>query len=173
MGCSFLILSSALYAVWWFQTHFSSYVIAFFCFMCFYDWSSDWSVCAGNLLHGNNNKWLGMNFGSGTTQKLLHTPVVCDRRWWWPLNAKWVCGLAMQTVNWVLTTQTFADYLSGNDCFLCRDFKNLCGCDDWFCYITAKFVGFSNKLSRPVVVILERKKRNFFTWEFYCLLCGI
>lgn len=90
------------------------------------------------------------------------TPVVCDRRWWWPLNAKWVGGLAMQTVNWVLTTQTFTDYLSGNYCFLCRDFKNLRGCDDCFCYITAKFAGISNKLSRPVVVILERRKRNFF-----------
>lgn len=108
----------------------------------------------------------------GTTQKLLHTPVVCDWRWWWPLNVKWVGGLAMQTVNWVLITRTFSGYLSGNNCFLCRDFKKLCGCDDCFCNTAAKFAGISNKLPRAVV-ILERKKINFFTWECRCLFCGI
>ena len=113
------------------------------------------------VLTTNDSVW---TLEVATTQKLLYTPVVCDWRWWWPLNVKWVGGLAMQTVNWVLTTQTFSDCLSGNDCFLCRDFKNLCGCDDCFCSITAKFAGVSNKLSRTVV-ILERKKDN----KLFCL----
>lgn len=36
------------------------------------------------------------------------------------------------------------------------------GCVDWFCSITAKFAGVSNKLSRVVVVLERKKERNFF-----------
>lgn len=124
-------------------------------------------VTSSVVLTTNDSVW---TLEVGTTQKLLHTPVVCDWRWWWwPLNTKWVSGIA---VNWALITQSFLGCLSGNDCFLCRDLKIPCGFDDCFCNITAEFGGVSNKLSRAVV-ILERKKINFFTWEFCCLLCGI
>lgn len=58
------------------------------------------------VLTTNDSVW---TLEVGTTQKLLHSPVVCDWRWWWPLHVKWVSGLAMQTVNRVPITQTFSD----------------------------------------------------------------
>jgi len=69
----------------------------------------------------------------------------------------------------VLTTLTFSDSLGRNDCFLFRDFKNLRGCDDCFCNITAKCAGVSNKLS-SVVVILERKKEKKLSYLRILLL---
>lgn len=46
------------------DTRFFSCVKAFLYFVCFYDWSSSWSNCAGDLLRCINNKWLCRNFGS-------------------------------------------------------------------------------------------------------------